>query len=410
MKLKYLPLLLLAVMSLVACSDDDDDNDVRPVEFAKHYAAADLDLTFSGNKVAGKDILFTPDENDIEKATLTLTGARFNMMDAVTKADNQPMNFLTSSIFAGEPSVTLPIEMDVNGDMGTFEGTGESKYYTFSYTGNVIESKLNIEFKDVVLKNNPLADTNWKLQEFKTDPQTGALVTAPIINVWESTGKLEIMPGFGLPIGDVLTLAFGMELIDNGNGKKVSVYQTVYDLLKGIHFCKDGGIEATYVDAKKKQQAVSSPVLAQYVVTDGNIVRLVLNPFEITAAAKQNNQGQAPSDNMSAAITNILPMILGSIDTENLLTNGIPLRYENVETGMTVFLDETMLMPVLSQVVPMFEHPETVDAIATKVLEMMKLDPADEKTKNTIKSVLSSIPGIITGTSKIELGLNFVKM
>lgn len=413
-KISVLCVVLMCLnFCLVSCSDDDNDNVVRPVMYDKHYTAENLNITFSGNKIVGKDVLFAPDENNIEKAILTFTGARFDIMGEITKSgEHNQFNYRTTSIFAGEPSFSLPIDMKIKGDIGYFEGSGESKYYTFNYSGNVLESELNIEFTDVIMKNNPLAGSKWKLQDFVPgESESDAITAAPIVNVWESEKKIKML---GIDMGQLLTLAFGMPLIDVENSKeKVSVYQIMGNLLKDVNFANDGGIAATYVDSKSKQTSVSSPTLAQYVMCDNNILRLVLNPFEIAKTARENNNGQKPDEETLSDISAFLPMILANIPAEDLLTDGIPLCYSLNDNKMTVYLNETMVLPMLKMITPMLQTPESVTAIVDQICEMMNID-----TKNAMntfyismaKNVLYDLPGIIDSTTKIQLGLNFVKI
>lgn len=61
-----------------SCSDDDDPtNDeivVCPVGQTTYTDASGLVLTYSGQPVLGKQVVFAPDANDGSKATLTISG------------------------------------------------------------------------------------------------------------------------------------------------------------------------------------------------------------------------------------------------------------------------------------------------------------------------------------------------
>ena len=69
--------IALAGGVLTSCSSDDDSSVVSPITQTKTYAdASGLTLTYSGAPMLGKQVVFTPDANDITKATLTLSGAQ----------------------------------------------------------------------------------------------------------------------------------------------------------------------------------------------------------------------------------------------------------------------------------------------------------------------------------------------
>ena len=61
-----------------SCSDDDDPTTdevvICPIAQTTYTDASGLVLTYSGQPVLGKQVVFTPDANDGSKATLTISG------------------------------------------------------------------------------------------------------------------------------------------------------------------------------------------------------------------------------------------------------------------------------------------------------------------------------------------------
>ena len=410
MKLKFLPILFMSILALVSCSDDDDDPVVAPVQTAKHFNGNELSLKIGNNVVLGKDILFTPDANDPTAATLTFAGAKFDVNAAMNEGNRAETKFAyaTSSIFAGEATVDLPIKMELTGDLGKFGGNGESKYYTFDYTGSVLENNLEVVISNVVLKNNPIANTTWKLAPVIQN-DWGEQESTPFIIEWKAD-KMVDLDMFGsvipMPAEDVLKMAIGvMPLIEIEEGKKVTVAEAIVAILQTIGFENDGNLKATYMDLKTKQPVVSPYGVAQYVV-EGDKIKLVLNPFAIAATAKKDNNAQAEESPMTGMMQAIVPMILESINAEDKLVNGVDITYTLDGNKMSVCLDETLFLPVLKVLSPMLENEDIINA----AIEMLKQNPDMAAFAPTMGSVLKSLPEVINTTTSMKIGFNLIKM
>ena len=404
--------MLLSLLALVACSDDDDDNRVvSPVQTAKHFTGAELELTFSGNKAVGKDILFTPDANDATLATLTFLGERFDVEAAMNNGsrNEEPAGFSTSSVFAGEGEVTLPISMVIEGDKGTFEGSSESKYYTYDYRGSVLENILTVEISNVALKNKKFAGTEWNLEPIvKND--WGMVESIPMKFEWESEKKLAIEL-FGTTteysMSQIMALVMSIGIVPGEDGKKITIPEIVSSMLQSVKFENDGNLAASYVDMKTKQPKTSPKGLAQYVVVDDSKMKLVLNPFAIAADAKKepaadDNAEANPMGEMMKALT---PEILKALNADDKLTNGVDINYIVEGDKMTAFVDETLFLPVLKMFAPMLQNPDLINTI----VEAIKQNPDMAAMAPMIESVLKQFPEVVNTTTKMEVGLKFVK-
>ena len=114
----------------------------------------------------------------------------------------------------------------------------------FDYAGKVTASSLNLDLTNVALKNSVLSGTTWAPTPLNSD-----YTEEPIHLIWESNKEVEIMPGWGMPIQTILTLALRLPLIDAGGDDKVNVEDMLCSVLHDITLGADGNISASYVDA-----------------------------------------------------------------------------------------------------------------------------------------------------------------
>lgn len=99
--------IALAGGVLTSCSNDDDSSVVSPITQTKTYAdASGLTLTYSGAPMLGKQVVFTPDANDITKATLTLSGAQ-----TTSPLSDNASGLATAGVIPGEVSTTIDVDM-----------------------------------------------------------------------------------------------------------------------------------------------------------------------------------------------------------------------------------------------------------------------------------------------------------
>ena len=142
-----------------------------------------------------------------------------------------------------------------------------------------------------------------------------------------------------------------------------------------------------------------SPVnLAQYVVENDNQIKVFLNPAAIIAAV--NNAGRAVDIQtvIQQAIQMLYPM----------LVNGCTCSFcfEQTEDALSVYLNTELLLPLLKTlVVPLLSDEEVV----AMLVELMKKDPDFGDMAGLAEPMLKAFPEIIESTTKVEIGLNFVK-
>ena len=391
----YLFAVICSVALFTSCSDDDDEKMVNPVPQTTFTGENGLQLTYNGAPMPGKKVTFTPDATNAQKATLRLEG-EFDLNGILGKAKSaaarEEVSMPTApGVLPGSPVVTLPVDLTINGDQCSFAGTSETDYCTFSYKGEVSAGAMELDLSEVKLKNAKLAGMTWKLEPYdETNPNE----TDPIYLVWEAEKKVL---GF-MPIESVLKIALRMDLIAAGADNKISATDMLGTVLQDVTFMEDGNIVATYKDAANGgTEWTKSPVnLAQYVVENDNQMKVFLNPAAIIAAV--NNAGRAVD--VQAVIQQAIQMLYP------MLVNGVPVAFEQTEDALSVYLNTELLLPLLKTlVVPLLSDEEVV----AMLVELMKKDPDFGDMAGLAEPMLKAFPEIIESTTKVEIGLNFVK-
>ena len=390
----YLFAVICSVTLFTSCSDDDDEKMVNPVPQTTFTGENGLQLTYNGAPMPGKKVTFTPDATNAQKATLRLEG-EFDLNGILGKAKSaaarEDVSMPTApGVLPGSPVVTLPVDLTINGDKCSFAGTSETDYCTFSYKGEVSAGAMELALSEVKLKNAKLAGMTWKLKHDKEDPNETDLIYL----VWEAEKKVFDI----LPIESVLKFALRMKLIAAGADHKVSATEMLGTVLQDVTFMEDGNIVATYKDAANGgTEWTKSPVnLAQYVVENDNQIKVFLNPAAIIAAV--NNAGRAVD--VQTVIQQTIQMLYP------MLVNGVPVAFEQTEDALSVYLNTELLLPLLKTlVVPLLSDEEVV----AMLVELMKKDPDFSEMADLAEPMLKAFPEIIESTTKVEIGLNFVK-
>ena len=89
-----------------------------------------------------------------------------------------------------------------------------------------------------------------------------------------------------------------------------------------------------------------------------------------------------------------------------MLVNGVPVAFEQTEDALSVYLNTELLLPLLKTlVVPLLSDEEVV----AMLVELMKKDTDFGDMAGLAEPMLKAFPEIIESTTKVEIGLNFVK-
>ena len=166
----------------------------------------------------------------------------------------------------------------------------------------------------------------------------------------------------------------------------------------------DGNITAVYVDIENgATEPTTSPLnIAQYIVNDDNSIQVFLNP----AAIIYHSMANAP-ENRSRAVDmgEMIAQLMGI--AMPLLTDGVPVQVsQNAEdNSMDIYLGTEFLVPILKCASPLFEDEDFINML----LEEMAKDPTFGSMAPMMGGALRTMPQIIDNTTKIELGIHFLK-
>ncbi len=417
----YCLLAALFTMCLfTACSDDDDP--VVPgskLEDKVYTDEAGLNLSVNGIPTLGKTIDFKHIDGD--KATVTLAGERLNVSSIIggimSKADNQPAAGImipTPGVIPGSASVEIPVTLQGDSKKCTFEGSHDTEYATFDYTGVIDGEALSFEVKNLKLKNTSMAATFATNTNFMEDDGWGGQqpnAYRVFRLIWESEKGLEVMPGVAFPHATVIGLMTAMPMIKDEEGNPAQMVTMLSKVLKNIKLGEDGSVTATYADTKKPgwPETTSPTGFAQYVVKADGTILLFVNPQAIMASViAKASKSRAFDINavVEGLMTDVVPM----------LVNGIPVSYGRAifdqegnesesASDISFYIDENVLLPILNIVSPLLEDEEVVNAI----VEAAASDPDMGYMAEMLPGILASVPGVVETTTKIQLGINCVR-
>ena len=409
---KHLFLCLFAAMTFggVFTSCSDDDSIVNPITTESTFTVDNgLTLTYNGEALLGKKVVYTPSETEPTKATLTLMGVDFDLVQQMRSS--RGINFNTPGVLPGSIETKLDINVTINGDKCLFEGKSETEFCTFAYKGEVSKSNLTLNLTEVALKEKGLVG-QWNLDQKVMDDFGWEVISTPLHLEWDSKEQFKVAPFPGFPevdmpgksvVGIVLDNLMLCEKVEGEETKKITVLDMLVASFKDVRFAEDGNVTANIVDyANGKTTAEVSPKNVAFYVVDKmpskesrGSMRLFLNLETINEIANANkSKSRADLD-----INSLLAMV------NPLIQNGISLTLISNEEGkLSVILDTEFLMPIFKNVILPLLSDET---IASSLLEMIKNNEDFKSFVPTAEAVLKQLPGVINTTDKMEIGLNF---
>lgn len=408
MKKNLIYLLAFVTAAFMATSCKNDDKPAAPGSTleAKTYSvsANDFAVNLNGTAMLGKAAQFTPGNDG--NATIKLGGEALNLDEIIggimTADDNQPVfSFPTAGVLPGSPNTDLSVDLVGDADKCAFEGSDETDYCTFSYSGSVSADKLALNLTNVKLKNLKVAGT-WNLPDFDHNFYNLFRVN------WVAEKGLEMF-GTEMGVGVVAGVMFIKPMLspdENGNPTK-SIADMLCEVLESVTFGEDGFITARYADSENDFTMTDAPKgVAQYVVTDDNTIRVYLNPANIIASAMtlaRSSRSFDVSSLIETLMTNVVPM----------LSNGVPVHFSPAldasgatdDSKTSFYLGTETLLPILKAVAPLFEDEDIIKAI----VEAAAQSPSMSGMASTLEGILRSLPGVINTTSVVEIGINLEK-
>lgn len=421
MKLKFIYALAIAgaLSTFTSCSDDDPAPG-SSLEQKTYSSNEGLTLNLNGAPLIGKTVTFTPGTDG--NATVTLAGEPLDpsqIMGMLTR-ESMIQTLHTPGVLPGSPSVSIPVELKGDANNCTFEGTNETEYCTYSYSGSVTADNFEFNLSDVKLKNTSLAGT-WTVPNFYDDPENeysgNAFNVARV--VWDADSMANILFDLGpdmppyimkLPISTVLQMALVTPMFnpDEDGNATTNPLQMLNMVLYNVTLSESGDVTAKYLDVKTGEITTAPTGLAQYVVESDNTIRLFLNPAAIIANSVANTKAKTRAADITIIVENLMKEVIP------LLSQGIPVKYGPAiadydgnlsEDATSFYLDTKTLLPLLNVFAPLFSDEEFVKSIAEEAAK----DPSMAGMAGMLPGILNSLPDIIGSTTKVEIGINLKK-
>ncbi len=407
MKLKFIYALAIAgaLSTFTSCSDDDPAPGSSLEQ--KTYSSDDLTLNFNGAPLIGKTVTFTPGNDG--KGTVTLAGEPLDpsqILDMITRAaaDYQPTRTIpTAGVLPGSPSVSIPVELKGDANNCTFEGTNETEYCTYSYSGSVTADNFEFNLSDVKLKNTSLAGT-WTIPALDNSFYNVARVE------WVSKKGVDLWGlGSDTPMASIVALAFVFTNVQY-QGESVPVLEMLSKVLHNVTFQEDGTLTAEYVDTKTGETMNAPAGIAQYVITSEGNLKLFLNPAAIIANTARVAQRSTRALDIMSLINDLMT------ELKPMLESGIPLSYGqaiaddegNLNEDPNVksfYLGTETLLPLLKALTPIFTDKDFVNSL----VEEASKDPNMGMMAGMLPKILNALPDVIKETTKVEIGINLKK-
>ena len=354
MKNKFLVLMILGIVFITSCSDDDDKD--SPKDFNGIYSTTStervLDLRYSDVVFIGKSVDFN--SVDGKSATLKLQG-----------------------VVPGESeTVFSDVQLEENNSVYTFAAENKNDERTVALEGSIVKGKLTVDV-DVKFVQSELMKT-W---DFSAVKMSWAPHDYPLTEVDLGFTKMKLTTGL------LATMAPTM------------LAKELKNYLQNITFREDGNIVATYNTATATEENPepeadwqTSPLnLAQYCVKEG-VCYVFLSLDMIMRQVNMDQEGRSMGTDP----------ILGAI--EQLLTNGIPVHFEktegtNAKGALYVYLDEVLLKQ-LGPLLPLVEGfiPEDMAFEASFLGKTISVP---------VQSILENLPGALEVTTAMQVGLQF---
>lgn len=368
-RLFYAFALICSVSLFTSCSDDDDKVE-SPVGETTFTEDNGLVLTYSGEPMLGKQVQFTP-QGDKAVITLSSTGAD---LSGIVRSTGQSTG---TGIIPGESATILNVDLNIDGDKVTFEGTSTQNGSQIAYKGEATTSSMKLDL-NVTMPANALTNTSWNLV-----PLSSKDATVPLHIVWESTHTVQ-MEG-------IIKMMIPMIPIEG---------QTIPKLLSAVlgkvTFLPDGNIQAEYKDNPTDEAFKTSPLnLAMYTVANNQaLVHLNLN--QIMAITANPDTRASLEEALPELIAIVLPM----------LTNGIPVSYTQDGDNMAFYLGYDVLAPLLNVAAKLMEDEE----MKATVIELVRENAGAMGSLAVafVTQILNQLTDIVAATTDVQIGIDMV--
>lgn len=403
------------IASLASCSKDTPE---LPELKSTVYTSSTLDLSYNGELMPGKSVRveIAPSSDGSQ------TSANLHLYSEFDLSQLSGMGLSGSipapGVIPGSPEVDIPVTLYPSDGSYTFSGSGSTDYADFNYSGKIEKDKLTLNITDSKLKSQIFAGQVLAPSPIVKDGLF-EYSSIPFHIVWELDPSADIQ----IPLSDILKAILTAPVIPvYNNSAYTSVAQVYYSTVKTVAMTSGGNIPVVYVSTVggAAHFATSCGNMLQYVPAEGGI-RLYVNPLSalsqvLVALSKPQEDAEFVTKADSGSDTSILdkvdPALLNAI-VKSLITaiqpsirDGVPLTVAPGNNGTDIYLDTKTSVVFLSTLAKdLLTNPEIAAKIKAYLAELQIPDLTPEQ----IDGIFAQLPGFLEKTTKLEVGLSFVK-
>lgn len=428
--------LLCSISIFTACSEEKDEpvveipddggdngDDGDALDLNGEYGNNTLKMTYNGEELAGKKVIFTADEN-LGEATLRLSGTEKNLTDMLAGIMGE-VKFMTNSPIPGEKVINLEnviLTANADGTIYSFESKDENDSRETFYKGTVKEGEMNIEITNK-LKNSSLAGT-WELGPLKFSllENVAANSASPLWIDWDSENNINAGTianvGFNMDPTSLFTWVFsvgddtflGMMGIQDVD---VKIQQWIKNLLQSITVQPNGCMYATYSYSGDLKNPAWSSEMSRNIIRYYHGEKSDRVYIEVNTDFILSTLGSLLSTNTRADNQTFETLAKALIETlRPAIENGVPCTYEIADNKLKVNLDGEFTRDVLIKVVDILNEPN----INALIMNLIENDETLKTYKPNITTLLQTLPDALryrdnkeTPCEYVKIGLQLVK-
>ena len=175
----YTPICALAaIATLASCSNDDAT--ISPLPEKTYSGNTALRLEYNSSPMSGKSVTYIQNGDN----------ANFEMGSTVSLEELSPAfkgipPIPGPGVLPGTSMLSLPVKLQTDGSKYSFEGSGETEYVTYNYSGNVNADVMDFKFRNVLLKNQRLANSVWIPAPTERDATGLGYKSLPLHIIWD---------------------------------------------------------------------------------------------------------------------------------------------------------------------------------------------------------------------------------
>lgn len=410
-------------LMLSGCSDKDSPAPAPDLGSGKSYAGSNLELYYNGEQMAGKSSTVKVASGE---ATMTFDSSfDLSMLTGMGLTGELPAPGVTP----GDAVITLTSAAHEGDGAYDVAGSADTDYVTFNYTGSIGADKMTFAITDAKLKNQALAGNVFAPAPI-VKQGVADYTSLPFHLVWE----LDPAAGIDLPLSEVLKVLATAPVIPVYEGTAyTSVAQAFVSLVKTIALTESGNVPVMYVSTLGGAAHIATTCgnMMQYVPTQTGL-RLYLNPLQVVSEAllllsdnkddakfdfatllKKSPAGRAtatPGDGAEGTTDPALTRAMIGVLLKALapqIAGGVPLTVEPTAAGADIYFDTATSVTFLATLLQEAMKSPEIMAAVQQALGGVEIPGVSS---GQLAGILQQLPQYLIKTTKLEIGLQLVKV